>query len=161
MQADLRFGFLRLSTIKNCPHMLKSDHRGLRISEGKFSWWWWVGGGGWWVVWSDHRYSLDLIDDKILIKNPQLNQTLSNGKLSLDWKLYCRLIITLQSQWLWLIKFETSNSIESEPWPPWPSRFPSCDIWFHVNVEMYFTHSQEKQIPIKQLLLEIQMSLVK
>ena len=43
-----RFGFLRLGTIKNCPHMLKSDHRGLRISEGKFSWWWVVGGGGGW-----------------------------------------------------------------------------------------------------------------
>ena len=29
-QADVKFEFLRLSTIKNCPHMLKSDHR----------WWW-------------------------------------------------------------------------------------------------------------------------
>ena len=29
---------LRLSTIKKCPHMLKLDHRGLRISKGKFSW---------------------------------------------------------------------------------------------------------------------------
>ena len=28
--ADLRFGFLRLSTIKKCPHMLRSDHRELR-----------------------------------------------------------------------------------------------------------------------------------
>ena len=49
VQADLRFGFLRLSTIKNCPHMLKSDHRGLRISEGKFLWWV-VVGGGWYEV---------------------------------------------------------------------------------------------------------------
>ena len=30
MGADLRFGFLRLSTIKKCPHMLRSDHRELR-----------------------------------------------------------------------------------------------------------------------------------
>ena len=30
--ADLRFGFLRLSTIKKCPHMLRSDHRELRNS---------------------------------------------------------------------------------------------------------------------------------
>ena len=28
--ADLRFGFLRLSTIKKCPHMLRSDTRELR-----------------------------------------------------------------------------------------------------------------------------------
>ena len=27
----LRFRFLRLSTIKKCPHMLKLDHRELRI----------------------------------------------------------------------------------------------------------------------------------
>ena len=29
---DLRFVFLRLSTIKKCPHMLRSDHRELRYS---------------------------------------------------------------------------------------------------------------------------------
>ena len=37
MGADLRFGFLRLSTIKKCPHMLRSDHRELRqraLSKG-------------------------------------------------------------------------------------------------------------------------------
>ena len=28
----LRFGFLRVSTIKKCPHMLRSDHRELRNS---------------------------------------------------------------------------------------------------------------------------------
>ena len=28
--ADLRFGLLRLSTMKKCPHMLRLDHRGLR-----------------------------------------------------------------------------------------------------------------------------------
>ena len=43
---NLRFGFLRLSTIKICPHMLKSDTRELRNSEGKFMW----VVGGWWVV---------------------------------------------------------------------------------------------------------------
>ena len=42
---DLRFGFLRLSTIKKCPHMLKSDHRELRNSKVKFKW---VGMGRWW-----------------------------------------------------------------------------------------------------------------
>ena len=31
-QAGLRFGFLRLCTIKKCPYMLKSDHRELRNS---------------------------------------------------------------------------------------------------------------------------------
>ena len=45
---------------------------GWELAKESFRGWWW-----WWVVWSDHRYSLDLIDDKILIKNPQLNQTLS------------------------------------------------------------------------------------
>ena len=30
MGADLRFGFLRLSTIQKCPHMLRSEHRELR-----------------------------------------------------------------------------------------------------------------------------------
>ena len=30
--ADLRFGLLRLSTMKKCPHMLRSDHRELRNS---------------------------------------------------------------------------------------------------------------------------------
>ena len=47
---NLRFGFLRLSTIKKWPHTLKSDHRGLRNSKEKFmwvvvvgGWWWWVG----------------------------------------------------------------------------------------------------------------------
>ena len=30
--ADLRFGFLRLSIIKKCPHMLRLDHRELRNS---------------------------------------------------------------------------------------------------------------------------------
>ena len=43
-QTDIRFGFLRLSTIKKCPHMLKSDHMGLRNSKEKYSrwvrWWW-------------------------------------------------------------------------------------------------------------------------
>ena len=48
MQADLRFGFLRLSTIKKCPHMLKSDHRGPRNSKGKFLWVV-VGGGMKWL----------------------------------------------------------------------------------------------------------------
>jgi hypothetical protein len=33
-QADLIFGFLRLSTIKKCPHILKLDHRELRNSKG-------------------------------------------------------------------------------------------------------------------------------
>ena len=43
--ADIRFGFLRLSTIKKCPHMLKSDHRELRNSKVKFKWVArWVGG---------------------------------------------------------------------------------------------------------------------
>ena len=40
---NLRFGFLRLSTIQICPHMLKLDTRELRNSEGKFMW---VVGGG-------------------------------------------------------------------------------------------------------------------
>ena len=31
-QGNIRFRFLRLSTIKKCPHMLKSDHRELRNS---------------------------------------------------------------------------------------------------------------------------------
>ena len=55
--ADLRLGFLRLSTIKKCSHMLRSDHRELRNSLVKLMWvvvvagggrWWWlevVGGG--------------------------------------------------------------------------------------------------------------------
>ena len=43
MGADLRFGFLRLSTIKKCPHMLRSDHRELKNSKVKLRW---VGGGG-------------------------------------------------------------------------------------------------------------------
>ena len=38
--ADFRLRFLRLSTIKKCPHMLKSDHRGLRNSKVKLMWWW-------------------------------------------------------------------------------------------------------------------------
>ena len=42
---NLRFGFLRLSTIKKWPDTLKSDHRGLRNSKEKFMW---VVGG--WVV---------------------------------------------------------------------------------------------------------------
>ena len=46
---NLRFGFLRLSTIKKWPDTLKSDHRGLRNSKEKFMWVV-VGGGGWWVV---------------------------------------------------------------------------------------------------------------
>ena len=32
VRGDLRFGILRLSTIKSCPHMLRSDHRELRNS---------------------------------------------------------------------------------------------------------------------------------
>ena len=43
--ADVKFEFLRLSTIKNCPHMLKSDHRELRNSKVKLMW---VVGGWWW-----------------------------------------------------------------------------------------------------------------
>ena len=43
--ADLRLRFLRMSTIKNCPQMLRSDHRGLRNSKVKLMWWV-VGGGG-------------------------------------------------------------------------------------------------------------------
>ena len=45
---NLRFGFLRLSTIKKWPDTLKSDHRGLRNSKEKFMWvvgGWVVGGG--------------------------------------------------------------------------------------------------------------------
>ena len=42
---DLRFGFLRFSTIKKCPHLLISDHRELRNSSVKLMWWV-VGGGG-------------------------------------------------------------------------------------------------------------------
>ena len=42
--ADLRFGFLRLSTVKKCAQMLRSDHRELRNSKVKFMWW--VVGGG-------------------------------------------------------------------------------------------------------------------
>ena len=38
-QTDIRFRFLRFSIIKKCPHMLKSDHRDLRNSKGKFTWW--------------------------------------------------------------------------------------------------------------------------
>ena len=42
--------FLRLSTIKKCPHMHRLDHRELRNSKVKLRWWWVVvvGGGGWW-----------------------------------------------------------------------------------------------------------------
>ena len=42
---DLRFGFLRLSTIKKCPHMHRLDHRELRNSKVKLMW----VVGGWWV----------------------------------------------------------------------------------------------------------------
>ena len=35
---NLRFGFLRLSTIK-CPHLIRSDHRELRNSSVKLMWW--------------------------------------------------------------------------------------------------------------------------
>ena len=38
MQADLRIRHLRLSTIKKCPHMLRSDHRGLRNRDLKLMW---------------------------------------------------------------------------------------------------------------------------
>ena len=38
MYMDLRFGFLRLSTVKKCPHMLISDHRELRNSSVKLMW---------------------------------------------------------------------------------------------------------------------------
>ena len=44
--ADLRLRFLRLSTIKKCPQMLRSNHRELRNSKVKLGW----VGGGWWVV---------------------------------------------------------------------------------------------------------------
>ena len=47
MCADLRFGFLRLSTIKKCPHMLRSDHRELRNSLVQLGWVGGGGGGGW------------------------------------------------------------------------------------------------------------------
>ena len=40
-RANVKIEFLRLSTIKNCPHMLKSDHRELRGSKVKLMW---VGG---------------------------------------------------------------------------------------------------------------------
>ena len=36
--ADLRLRFLRLSTIKKCPQMLRSDHRELRNSKVKLMW---------------------------------------------------------------------------------------------------------------------------
>ena len=36
--ADLRFGFLRLSTLRKCPHMLRSDQRELRNSLVKLGW---------------------------------------------------------------------------------------------------------------------------
>ena len=45
--ADLRLRFLRLSTIKKCPQMLRSDHRELRNSKVKLGW---VVVGGGWVV---------------------------------------------------------------------------------------------------------------
>ena len=48
MCADLIFELLRLSTVKKCPHMLRSDHRGLRNSKVKLMWV--GGGGGGWVV---------------------------------------------------------------------------------------------------------------
>ena len=38
MCADLIFELLRLSTVKKCPHMLRSDHRGLRNSKVKLMW---------------------------------------------------------------------------------------------------------------------------
>ena len=41
-RADVEFEILRLSTTKQCPHMLKSDHRELRNSKVKLMW---VGGG--------------------------------------------------------------------------------------------------------------------
>ena len=44
--ADLRFGFLRLSTLRKCPHMLRSDQRELRNSLVKLGW----VVCGWWVV---------------------------------------------------------------------------------------------------------------
>ena len=51
--ADLRLRYLRLSTIKKCPHMSRSDHRELRNSDLKLMWVVVVvvggGGGGWWV----------------------------------------------------------------------------------------------------------------
>ena len=58
MCADLIFGLLRLSTVKKCPHMLRSDHRGLRNSKVKLMWWVVVvvgGGGGWWYA-AHHYY---------------------------------------------------------------------------------------------------------
>ena len=42
--ADFRLRFLRLSTIKKCPHMLRSDHRELRNSKVKLMLWVVVGG---------------------------------------------------------------------------------------------------------------------
>ena len=48
MCADLRLRFLRLSTIKKCPQMLRSDHRGLRNCKVKLGW---VVGGWWWWWW--------------------------------------------------------------------------------------------------------------
>ena len=38
-QAGLRFGFLRMSTIKKCPNTLRSDHMDLRNSREKLGWW--------------------------------------------------------------------------------------------------------------------------
>ena len=53
LQADLRIRHLRLSTIKKCPHMLSSDHRGLRNRDLKLMWV--VVGGGWWWWWWVYR----------------------------------------------------------------------------------------------------------
>ena len=47
--AHLIFRFLTLSTVKKCPHLLRSDHRELRNSYVEFMWVV-VGGGGGWVV---------------------------------------------------------------------------------------------------------------
>ena len=38
MCADLRLRHLRLSTIKKCPHMSRSDHRELRNRDLKLGW---------------------------------------------------------------------------------------------------------------------------
>ena len=38
MCTDLRLRFLRWSTIKKCPHMLRSDPRELRNSKVKLMW---------------------------------------------------------------------------------------------------------------------------
>ena len=56
----LRFGFLRLSTIKKCPHTLKSEGAEKQLRKVN------VGGGGWVFVWRPEQLSLQAEQSRAL-----------------------------------------------------------------------------------------------